>query len=89
MNLNHNKLILLCYYLLVTIFHTYIQVSKQDMSEKKTSSSKNNKKTQQETKGVREDLEELDSEEQYYKFAKENPDAGMCVLTLNFILLSC
>lgn len=46
-----------------------------EVSKQETKQSSKSKKAQ-EPKGVREDLEDLDSEEQYYKFVKENPDAG-------------
>jgi len=46
------------------------QVSKQ------ASESKQAKPSEKTDKGIRDDLEELDSEELYFKFVVENPNAG-------------
>ena len=49
----------------------FYQVATQSTTVEKPAAAK-----KQRSKDIRDDLEELDGEEQYYKFMEENPNAG-------------
>ena len=63
----------------------FYQVATQSTTVEKPAAAK-----KQRSKDIRDDLEELDGEEQYYKFMEENPNAGQYnEFSFCFSLASC